>query len=234
MSWLGGFPLVPCLWVEVRFRLLAPPACSTPPCTPSNLLSCLWAWISWVYSCLMKPPPCFLALYVLFCLCLGPRPRWKPVLPTHAFCLNPFSMLSRCSGLWACHHAWSSRIPPDLSSWLAAHLLWLSAPTCPSVWAHLPELHLHLSLPVVHHSSISYHGSGLCCPFLSCCCLLPIWQVWLLKGLFSRDFIRQPAISFPSMGESLVVQKLKGKIWIVQGDALSPLWSCWNVTSLRK
>lgn len=165
--------------------------------------------------------PCFLPLHFPSCLCLGLRPWLEPVLLTQSLYLNPFSTWPWHSGSWACHRAGSSRIPPDLGWFVGRCSFALTFSTySPFCLGSSLSLNLHFSLPVVHCSAISYHGSGLSCLFLSCCCLLPIWQVWLSKGLFSRDFIRQPAISYPSMGESSVVQELKRKMWMVQGDAL--------------
>lgn len=56
------------------------------------------------------------------------------------------------------------------------------------------------------------------------------------KGLLSRDFIRQPAIFYPSVGERFSVQELnrKKKMWTVQGNALNPLQFCQNLTSLGR
>lgn len=102
--------------------------------------------------------------------------------------------------------------------------------------APLSEFNLHFSLPTVHPCTLPALTRGPSCLFLPCCYLLPIWQVWLSKGPAFQRFHKTTCNFLSFSGRKVLSSgaEQKKKMWTVQGNALNPLQSCQNLTSLRR
>ena len=205
----------------------------SPHAHSSLLIS--WGLSFWILSCLMKPPlvfhPCS-----LFCLCLG-LSQWLAPLPlTPSLCFSSFSMLPQYSGTWASLHPLSSGIPPHLYVWAPGwQLSCLDLEHLLALPSGLISLNLITSISPSPGPSQPYFLSWPWAFLLVPVLLLPapnMTSVIINRPIFQR--FSKTTCNFLSFHERKPgVAGAKAKNVNCLGEALKPLWFCWNLTSLR-